>query len=362
MLKVQNAGIDKFSLLKFHKELILDINDKRAFRDDELQDFIDFSQMHGRVILFGLTEIDDFNCDYQRAIYNSFDPSFGGLNQLIEKASKGVDYKDYSGWLIERFRFAERYFTREASEGEAELLFLAIVASLESYLQSEFAKVFLPLLIKIEDEVKLEVARIYGLDIPDAEKEKLLFEYLDKKQEESILLFSGDIMEGLNSEALSKALEAILALGLVANVLDTEIKKAQFGYLSNIAAFFSNSFRRVKETAFENIYSKRDLKADQASQISFNKNDFKLSLLAHPRAYFRSILYESSKDKTDNYKLVVPAFVQPSLNPKGVTNKYLGKIKTFDQWSKTEGVQNINVVNGLGLHHGSQEYYLPIIL
>jgi hypothetical protein len=72
-------------------------------------------------------------------------------------------------------------------------------------------------------------------------------------------------------------------------------------------------------------------------------------------------VYQSSKSKTDKFKLVVAPSLLPNLNPSGMTNKYLGQIKTFDEWARINGTENINVVAGLGLHHGSLEYYYPVI-
>lgn len=362
--KIQTFGIDKYRLIKFHQELLENkVGElKNSIPDEKLKEFTDFASLHSRVIMFGLSEIDNLDLSYKTAIYTSFDPSYDGLNEFIQKESKNRSYEGFSDWLIDRLKFAERFFTREELSDKVESEFLKIIETLETFLQAEFAKVLLPLLIKIEDETKAEISRIYELDLSPEEKENLAFEFLKQKEQESIKLFEGEILQKLNDKSYTQFLLVLALLNLPEpdkKIIDTELKKAKFGYTSNIEAFFKNSFRRVKETVFENLYTQRSLETDQAKEISFNKNDFKLSLLAHPRAYFRGLVYVASKDKTDRFKMVVPPSVEPSLNPSGMTKKYLGQTKTLDEWSKVNGLGNINVVNGLGLHHGSQEYYLP---
>lgn len=363
--KVQKVGINKDALLKFHRELALNLSNSRnlKFSDDKLDEFSEFALMHSRVLLFGISEIDNLDLSYKTAIYNHFDPTFDGLNELIKKEPYSKNYEAVSDWLLEKMKFAERFLLRASPVDKVEQKFISVIDKLETFLQSEYAKVLLPLLIKIEDEVKDEISRIYSLDLTAEEKEKLGLDFLDKKEEESLKLFQGEIENNLNDKAYQEFLLILPILGLEKpsqDLIDTELKKTEFDYLSNVKAFFSNSMRRVSEVFFKNIYSRRDLKQEQAKQISFNKRDFKLSVLAHARAYFRGLVFVASKDKTDKYKLVVPSFVESSLNPTGTTAKYLNSIKTFEDWSKVEGVQNISVVDGLGLHHGSQEYYLPV--
>lgn len=364
--KVQTFGLDKYRLIKFHQELLEDISGNLESRllDQRIQEFTEFSNLHSRVIMFGLSEIDNFDLSYKTAIYTSFDPSYEGLNKFIEKESKTRSYEDFSNWLIDRLKFAERFYLRQEPTDETESEFLEIIETLETFLQSEFAKVLLPILIEIENEVQTEVAKIYEMDLESEEKESLAFEYLDKKQQESVELFEQTIQDKLNNQSYEQFLLVLALLGLEEpekSLIDVELKKASFGYLSNIKAYFENSIRRVKETLFENIYTKRGLETEQAKEISFNKNDYKLSLLAHARAYFRGLVYQASKGKTNRFKMVVPPSIEPGLNPSGTTKKYLGQIKTFEEWSKVNGLSNINVVNGLGLHHGSQEYYYPVL-
>lgn len=364
--KIQTFGLDKNRLIKFHQELLDSLSRelKITLTDEKIQEFAEFSSLHSRVIVFGLSEIDNLDLSYQRAIYTSFDPSYDGLNEFIQKEAQNRSYEEFSDWLINRLKFSERFFTREEPSDKIESEFLKIIETLETFLQSEFAKVLLAMLVKIEKDVQNEIAKVYEQDLTPEEKESLAFEYLDLKRQESIELFEQTIQDSLSKKSYDQFLLVLVLFGLPEldkSVMDTELKKASFGYLSNITAFFENAFRRVKETVFDNVFSLRNLETEQAKRITFNRNDYKLSLLAHARAYFRGLVYQAVKDKTDKFKMVVPPSVEPGLNPSGMTKKYLGQVKTFEEWSQVNGLGNINVVNGLGLHHGSQEYYLPII-
>jgi hypothetical protein len=225
--------------------------------------------------------------------------------------------------------------------------------------------VLLPELIKIENEIRDELANIYNNNsLSEEEATKQAFDYLEIKEKEAVKLFEDKIQAELNNEAIKQALVAVAIFNLVKlseEIITKQTKIAKFGYLSNIGAFFANSIRRVKEIFFENINqgsNQRSLATDQLEQISFNKNIFKLSVLAHPRALFRAILATSTN--TQYFKAVVPKSVLPNLKASGETAKILYMIKTKDEWSKLGG-GNINVVDGLGLHHGSQEYYVPIL-
>jgi len=187
---------------------------------------------------------------------------------------------------------------------------------------------------------------------------------LEQKQKEIEVLFAG-LETKINNKAIEKVLLAI-ALFLLTKpskeVLNSSVSNTKWQYKSNVKAFVSNSLRRVEEIFRENIFNglnKRSLATDQLDKISFNKNEFKLSVLAHARGLFRNLLAKASEPKTDLFKCLVSKDVLPTLNPSGITTSVLFLIKSKNDWSKDGGL-NISVVDGLGLHHGSQEYYLPI--
>jgi len=78
-------------------------------------------------------------------------------------------------------------------------------------------------------------------------------------------------------------------------------------------------------------------------------------VLSHLRGFFRALVFQGSKNLTKKYKLFVPSFVLPTLKTNSTTKKFLLKTLTFKEWFK------ISELDGLGLHHNSQEYYYPVI-
>jgi len=368
--KVQSHGINKNVLIKLHQDILGDILERGYnISDEKMVDFTEFARLYSSVLLFGVDELATSDFKYKNTILESFDPSYGGLNTFVEKESKTRNYEHFSDWVLEKLKLAENFFIRALADipnSEVEDKFIGVIESLETFLQAEYAKTLLPLLIKIENEIKSELEALYNNNaLSELEAKTQSFEYLDKKQKESVDLFLGTIQEKLNDEAIKEAILAIGILGLV-GLSDTDISKQrktfEYGYLSNVEAYFFNEIRKVKEKVFDNIsQGKRSLATDQLKDLSLNKNVFKLSVVSHPRALFRSLVAKSAETKTEYFKAIVPSSVLPTLNPKGVTASNLYLIKTKEEWAKTNGVENINVVDGLGLHHGSQEYYLPIL-
>jgi len=336
--------------------------------EEKQKHFLEFNENFSRVLMFGLLDIDNLNLSYKTSIYRAFDTGFNGLKEMFEKEATNRNYKDFSNFVLEKFKYVEQYYLRALADipsSEVEDKYLVVIASLEQFLQDTFDKELVDLLTGIETEIKTELAKIYN-DKNLTEDEAILKanDYLDKKQLEATKLFEGKIQDKLNNEAIKQYLSVAVLLG-IDKLTDEQIarqrKSSQYQYNSNIGAYFFNSFRRVKEIFTENILNgtnTRSLATDQLEKMTFNKNVFKLSIITHPRALFRGLVANSSK--TETFKAIVPSFVLPTLNPTGITSQNLYLIKTKGDWAKTNGVENINVVDGLGLHHGSQEYYLPI--
>ena len=367
--KIQSKGLNKTVLINLHKDLLQEVINTRELEISEevLAKCAEFSRLHSQAILFGLQDLGEIDSSLKTSIYRNFDHSHDGLNEFIKKEATNRNAEAFSDWLVEKFEFARDFFIRATDPevaDEVEQKFIDVLDLLETFLQAEFAKTLLPLLEKIENETRSELLRIYSLEISDEEKKNLALKFLKEKEVESIELFNWGIQKKLNDKIFEQFLAVILILGLTKptkEILNSELGRAEFGYLSNIKGFFGNSFRQLGEKMFDNLTFQRSLETDQVENTKFNRNDFNLSVLAHARAYFRALVYQSSKSKTDKFKLVVAPSLLPNLNPSGMTNKYLGQIKTFDEWAKINGTENINVVAGLGLHHGSLEYYYPII-
>lgn len=367
--KIQSKGLNKTVLINLHKDLLSEVINTRELEISEkvLAKCTEFSRLHSQTILFGVPDLGEIDSSPKTCIYRNFDYSFDGLNEFIKKEATNRNAEAFSEWLVEKFEFARIFFERAIDSeptDEVEQKFIDVLDLLETFLQAEFAKTLLPLLEKIEDETRSELLRIYGLEISDEEKKNLALKFLNKKEVESVDLFQGEVQKKLNDKTFEQFLAILVILNLPKpnkEILESELSRANFGYLSNIKGFFWNSFRQLGEKMFDNLAFKRSLETDQVENTKFNRNDFNLSVLAHARAYFRALVYQSSKSKTDKFKLVVAPSLLPNLNPSGMTNKYLGQTKTFDEWARINGTENINVVAGLGLHHGSLEYYYPII-
>lgn len=369
--KVQSHGINKNVLIKLHQDLLENILDREyKLSDERLVDFTEFSRLHSQVILFGVSELEGSNFKYKTSIYSNFDPDYGGLNEFIQKTYQNRSYEDFSEWVLEKLKFAENFFMRaliDIPSDEVEDKFLAVIATLETFLQEQYAKLLLPGLIQIENEIKDGLVKIYNSNLSEEDAVAEMIEFLDQKEKESVEVFKTKIQDELNNKAIEEAIAAIAVLGLIVlsdSIIEQQKKIFEFGYLSNIGAFFFNEFRKVKESAFENLLqgtNKRSIATEQLKEMSFNKNIFKLSVITHPRGLFRALIAKASDGKTDNFKAIVPEFVLPTLNPSGVTASVLYTIKTKDEWAKTNGLNNVNVVDGLGLHHGDQIYYKPIL-
>lgn len=139
------------------------------------------------------------------------------------------------------------------------------------------------------------------------------------------------------------------------------------GYISNVEGVLFNEPRKIKENVVLNFGShvSFDLALEQAGQLKFNRNIFKLSTVTHARAAYSSIVYDASvKDGFTFFKVLVPKNKIKEISPEGQTAKVLFGIFTAAQLNQmmnkeSEG-KNANSVSGLGLHHGSFEYYYPI--
>jgi hypothetical protein len=366
--KVQSHGINKTILIKLHQDLLEDILSRGyEINDEKLKEFVEFARLNSQVILFGVSELAQSNYRYKTSILSNFSSDYDGLNEFIKKEAEKRSYEDFSEWVLEKIKFAENFYLRNLNDipsDEVEDKFLEVIGILELFLLTQYDEFLLPELIKIENNIKQRLEKIYNSDLPEQEAIDQSFEFLDEVEKTSVELFKDQIQEKLNDEAIKQAISAVAVLSLpvlAEETIATQRKIFEFGYLSNISAFFFNEIRRVKENVFDNISqgtNKRSLATDQLDNLSFNKNIFKLSTLAHPKALFRALVSKASD--TNYYKALVPPSVLPTLDPKGFTATVLYTIKTKDEWAKTKDTVNINVVNGLSLHHGDQIYYKPI--
>ena len=136
------------------------------------------------------------------------------------------------------------------------------------------------------------------------------------------------------------------------------------GHLSNVKGFVYNEGRRIQERLLDNFTQKAsiNLVVKQTKNIKMNRNITKLSIVTHPRALFNNLIFTNAeKEGVKKFKVLVPKNKVQDLNPNGKTAELLFKIKTFQQLNNEGNIKsNSNVVGGMGLHHGSTEYYFPL--
>ena len=143
-----------------------------------------------------------------------------------------------------------------------------------------------------------------------------------------------------------------------------QIRSFMAGHISNMHGVTFNEGRQTFESMQENISQEVSVRLakKQIDQIKFNRNIFMLSVTAHPRGLFRSIVADDAKERGINhFKMVIPPSKKASLSPSGSIAKWLFLILTLQQWNERTGTKsNINTVGGIGAHHNSMEYYYPV--
>jgi len=167
------------------------------------------------------------------------------------------------------------------------------------------------------------------------------------------------------------------------------------GYKSNVKGIIVDQTpRQINEQIDENFASGVMKKAalEQIDTIQFNRNTYKLSVLSHPRGMTRqSIIKWGQENGYTNWKMIVPpdaerqlvnaaakkgkiaefeitkngAPILPKTNtsptlPYSQTLAGLYQIKTVEKWNQGTTIANADTMKGLGLHHNSIEYYIPI--
>lgn len=364
-VKVQSFGLNKTVLLNLHKDLVAKIL-ARGYEvdDDTLNTLAEIANIHASVILFGVEEIKE-KTTHTNAIREHFGDGYKGLNDYIDKIATDRSYKPLTRFVVDAFKNFESILMREIEKDKNEEEFLLLLALFENFIRKFYTETLLPILKDYEKKVKDKMIDLYNQDLNKEKAISILEEFLNSSLEDAVDLIS-KTADKLEDKAVSSALEglAIFGLALPSNIIQEQKTRFRLGLISNIKGYFGNSFRRFNELFVDNIYSgsnKRSLATDQLKEISFNENYFNLSILTHYRGLFKSLIYQGAKDKTQYFKALVPKEAIPSLSPSGYTKSILFLIKTKDEWDKTKDLVNVNVVDGLGLHHNSLEYYKPVL-
>lgn len=107
--------------------------------------------------------------------------------------------------------------------------------------------------------------------------------------------------------------------------------------------------------------------AKKTAEVSLNKNILSLSFITHPRALYKFIIYSDAQaEGFTMFKTLVPTNLIGNVidRPFGMTASILFTIQTAAQINKAVSAatagKTAEAVTGLGLHHGSFEYYYPI--
>src|SRR5574343_1044299 len=158
--KIQTFGLNKDVLIKIHQDILSQVLLTRQIDDGKLKELSEFSVLNSKVLLFGIGELGELNTRLKTSIYSNFAPDYEGLNKMVENEAVNRSYKDFSNWVLENLRIAEKYFIRAGETveiSEEEKKYTDLIDELETFLQNEFAKVLLPALIEIENQIKDEL-------------------------------------------------------------------------------------------------------------------------------------------------------------------------------------------------------------
>lgn len=263
-----------------------------------------------------------------------------------------------------------------------ERVFTKAISDYENYLASEYANFdamaseaeerYKAVLLKAID--KAEKERKDGVEILSVTKgnERLMKE--TQKEVDAITKrlqkkwIDSPMQERLFKKTVQSAVSAYDTFSLKLSVDPIKLRGMVRGYISNIEAVLMNDPRRVKEQV-DLLLTTGAVVATSIIAVNemqvFNRNTLKLSVQAHARAEFNSIVYdEAVAGGFTFFKVLVPKQKMKDVKPDGMTAGILFTILTalgINEYAnrQTEG-KNASAVQGLGLHHNSYEYYMPV--
>lgn len=368
--KVQTFGINKDYLIKLHKNVIQDImRQGYIIPEEKLKEFIRLSIVQSKVILFGLSELNNTENDFNKSILRRFPAGFSGINRMIEENALQSRHIKYSEWIVNILRQTRNYMVRSLSDiptSKEEQSYLDNIEEFESFLENYYEEKALALIVELENKLKKSLTEIYNDDsLSSTQAIEKAHSIIDDYKKEIQNEFETQIQDDLYKESILLGIAGLASLGLdkvSEEDINEEKKIVRYGFASNIAAYFFNELRRVKENVVDTVSTKdsrRSLATEQLQTLSLNKNTFKLSLLTHPRALFRAIIRKASQNYS-HYKAVVSPLYYDRVNPSGMTADVAYTIRTPDEWAAYTGYKNVNVVGGLSLHHNDTLYYVPV--
>jgi len=303
------------------------------------------------------------------------------LSQVIKTVKtyneKKVDAKELANEIIEIQLAQKKNLKPKPREAE----FNRNITEYEGYLDDEWLKVE-EVITKFDKIYRSEIIKIYK-KAPTERIDGVVSLQFDKKSikeaDKAIDKITAKLEEKLiNSPFQDRLFDNTKKAALRTMkqndkfLQDFDIDEGRFnsfigGYISNVQGELFNEPRRFKESVLQNFGSGTSvqLAIEQAEQLAFNRNIMKLSTVTHARAGFKGVIFGASeREGFTMYKVVVPNSKVRSLSPAGATAAAVFTIGTAAMINKkvsqaTEG-RAPDAVKGLGLHHGSFEYYYPI--
>lgn len=187
-------------------------------------------------------------------------------------------------------------------------------------------------------------------------------------------LIDSPFQEEMFADAIQKAKDTLITNDKMLAGWSLDIPVGQVntfidGYKSNMQGVIFNESRRVLENITLNFGSEAsvELAIDSTKKIAFNRNILSLSLITHPRALYKYIIFdEAIAEGFTLFKTVVPSNKITNVinRPLGMTAGLIYTILTAAQINKKAHAggdgKTSEAVAALGLHHGSFEYYYPI--
>ena len=270
------------------------------------------------------------------------------------------------------------------SPTKRESVFVKNISDYENFLESSWAEI-VNVITPLEEKYRYVAKRAY--EVADKERIDGVLKFartkknkeLEKKVLKAVDFITDKVKEKLLNSPLQlrlfsitkkKALEAIK--DDEKQLSEIEIDEAKFnsfvrGYTSNVEGVLFNDPRRIAENIILNFGSQVsvDLAVKQADGIEFNRNILKLSTITHARAAYNAIQFDANVQRGfTHFKVLVPKKTVKTLNPTGKTAELLFGIFTAAELNKKiheeTGGKNTDAIAGLGIHHGSFTYYLPV--
>jgi len=315
----------------------------------------------------------------------SRDTKVGDLATRDKKKKTDNDKESYDSTEIFEQSKKKNKVTSEIKISEREKKFVQIITENERSIQQVFYSDFIPMGLQFEQGIRKDVQSLYRR----AKTKKV------GKQEVLVLEGNGRLIRNMfrsidrraekwQKRVFSKRTEGRLfkpSIALAQQAIGSDIFEASStkinsfirGFASNVKAVVDNSARQIKEAIEVNFAGEvpLDEALKQVKGFSFNRNIYKLAAITHARALFKKLVYDkSAKDGYEDYKMVIPdrlkiagqvVIPRPSgLKKDGKTASWLWLILAIEEWQSRVGDDTPSPITGLGIHHNSFDYYLPI--